>query len=233
MAVAAELEPDVRPSLEEAQELARTANAIPVRMTFVDDTETPVSAFLKLRDSGPCFLLESAEQGRLGRYSFLGFRPRAALRYAGGELLEWRGDMSPDSEPYESREVSDPYGEVSRYLASYELPDAADLPPFAGGAVGIFGYDLIRTVEPLGEPNPDPIGLPDMALMVSDVLVAFDHMRHELTPMAYAVTDEDSDLDGAYAGAVRTLAEVRERLRGPVPRPAVPSEPRSTEFQSN
>src|SRR3954466_13214500 len=104
MAVVAERAPQVRPSLADARELARSGNAIPVRMTFVDDTETPVSAFLKIRDSGPCFLLESAEQGRLGRYSFLGFRPRAVLRYAGGEVLEWRGDMSPDSEPYESRE---------------------------------------------------------------------------------------------------------------------------------
>ena len=60
MAVAAELAPDVRPTLEEAHELARAANAIPVRLTFVDDCETPVSAFLKLRDAGPCFLLESA-----------------------------------------------------------------------------------------------------------------------------------------------------------------------------
>ena len=55
------------------------------------------------------------------------------------------------------------------------------LPPFAGGAVGFFGYDLVRTVEPLGEPNPDPLGLPDMALMITDVMLAFDHLRHELT----------------------------------------------------
>src|SRR5215216_850732 len=233
MAVAAERAPDVRPSLEEAQELARTGNAIPVRMTIVDDCETPVSAFLKLRDGGPCFLLESAAQGRLGRYSFLGFRPRALLRYADGELREWRGDMAPGAEPQTIREIADPYGEVSRYLARYRLPELGDLPPFAGGAVGFFGYDLVRTVEPLGDPNPDPIGLPDMALMVSDVLVAFDHMRYELTLMAYAFTDENSDLDAAYAGAVQTLAEVRERLRGPVPRPAAPSEPRSTEFESN
>jgi anthranilate synthase component I len=233
MAVAAELEPDVRPSLEEAQELARTANAIPVRMTFVDDTETPVSAFLKLRDSGPCFLLESAEQGRLGRYSFLGFRPRALLRYAGGELREWRGDMAPDSEPYSRRDVSDPYAEVSRYLEDYRLPPTDHLPPFTGGAVGFFGYDLVRTVEPLGEPNPDPLGLPDMALMVSDVLVAFDHMRHELTLMAYAFTDSESDLDTAYAGAVRTLAELRERLRGPVPRSAPAGDRQVAAFEAN
>src|SRR3954470_1050489 len=152
MAVAAELEPDVRPSLEEAHELSRTANAIPVRMTFVDDTETPVSAFLKLRDSGPSFLLESAEQGRLGRYSFLGFRPRAVLRYAGGELREWRGDLGVDAEPVASRQVDDPYAAVSGYLEAYRLPAIDDLPPFAGGAVGFFGYDLVANGQPPGGP---------------------------------------------------------------------------------
>src|SRR5919201_5573211 len=87
MAVAAEREPGaaIEPSLEGARELAAEGNAIPVRATFVDDTETPVSAFLKLRDSGPCFLLESAEQGRLGRYSFLGVRPREVLRWSLGD----------------------------------------------------------------------------------------------------------------------------------------------------
>src|SRR5215218_7461548 len=233
MAVAAERAPDVRPSLEEAQELARTGNAIPVRMTIVDDCETPVSAFLKLRDGGPCFLLESAEQGRLGRYSFLGFRPRAMLRYANGELREWRGDVSADSEPVQVSEVADPYGAVSDYLGAYRLPAIDDLPPFAGGAVGFFGYDLVRTVEPLAEPNPDPIGLPDMALMVSDVLVVFDHMRHELTLMAYAFADPDSDFDTAYADAVQTLTELRERLRGPVPRPDAGGNGKTAEFTSN
>src|SRR5215212_2687941 len=144
MAVAAERAPEVRPSLADAQKLARSGNAIPVRITFVDDCETPVSAFLKLRDGGPCFLLESAEQGRLGRYSFLGFRPRALLRYADGELREWRGEMDPDAAPYAVREASEPYREVSRYLDAYEVPELDDLPPFSGGAVGFFGYDLVR-----------------------------------------------------------------------------------------
>src|SRR6266513_6449868 len=90
---------DVEPTLDGARELAREGNAIPVRISFLDDCETPVSAFLKLRDDGPCFLLESAEQGRLGRYSFLGFRPRALLRYTDGQLREWRGDLTPGGEP--------------------------------------------------------------------------------------------------------------------------------------
>jgi anthranilate synthase component I len=233
MAVAAERAPEVRPSLAEARELAHSGNAIPIRMTFVDDCETPVSAFLKLRDGGPCFLLESAEQGRLGRYSFLGFRPRAMLRYADGELMEWRGEAAPDAEPVSVRAVDDPYGAVSEYLDAFRLPPVDDLPPFAGGAVGFFGYDLVRTVEPLAEPNPDPIGLPDMALMVSDVLVAFDHMRHELTLLAYAIADDDSELEAAYGAAVETLTALRERLRGPVPRPPASANAATAEFQSN
>jgi anthranilate synthase component 1 len=233
MAVTADAGLQVDPSLERARELAREGNAIPIRMSFVDDCETPVSAFLKLRDEGPSFLLESAEQGRLGRYSFLGFSPRAVLRWSDGVLSEWPGDR-PADEPGIRREAPDPYAAVSAYLRRYRLPAVGGLPPFAGGAVGFFGYDLVRTVEPLGEPNPDPLGLPDMALMVSDVQVVFDHMRHELTLMAYAFCDRDGDVDGAYAQAVSAIADVKERLRGPVPR-ATPRDERApvTEFTSN
>jgi anthranilate synthase component 1 len=219
MAVAAEATLDVEPTLEQARELARDGNAIPVRASFVDDCETPVSAFLKLRDGGPCFLLESAEQGRLGRYSFLGFSPRAVLRWNDGVLDEWP-DGQLAGEPERRTDAPDPYRAVSEYLGRYRVPPVDDLPPFAGGAVGFFGYDLVRTVEPLGEPNPDPIGLPDMALMVSDLLVVFDHMRHELTLLSYAFLDADTGLEAAYAKAVNTIGEARERLRGPVPRPA-------------
>src|SRR5205085_1645750 len=81
----------------------------------------------------------------------------------------------------------------------------AGLPPFAGGAVGFFGYDLVRTVEPLGDPNPDALGLPDLALMLSDVLVAFDHLKHRITILANVYADED--LDSSYAAAVRQIAE--------------------------
>jgi anthranilate synthase component I len=218
MAVGAEPALDLDPSIERARELAREGNAIPVRLSFVDDCETPVSAFLKLRTEGPCFLLESAEQGRLGRYSFLGFSPRAVLRWQDGVLSEWPGDASAGAEPRARHPAPDPYAGVSEYLDRYRLAPVDDLPPFAGGAVGFFGYDLVRTVEPLGEPNPDPIGLPDMALMVSDVLVVFDHMRHELTLLAYAFLDSETDVDAAYARAAGTLADLRERLRGPVPR---------------
>src|SRR5436190_14849237 len=212
MHVAADSELRLEPSLEEARELARQGNVVPVRARLVDDCETPVSAFLKLRagepEGAPCFLLESAEQGQVGRYSFLGFRPRTVLRWSDGMLSDSEGGTEG---------APDPYGAVAEHLARYELAQVDGLPPFSGGAVGFFGYDLVRTVEPLGEPNPDPLGLPDMALMVTDLLLVFDHLRHELTIMACAFADDEGGIDAAYERAAEAIADARRRLRGAVP----------------
>src|SRR5215218_7810633 len=116
---------ELTPTLEETRTLAREHTLVPVRHTFIADTETPVSAYLKLRGEGPSFLLESAEQGqRFGRWSFVGVQPRTVMRMQLGD--------SPD--PYES---------VARELERYRpapIPGPPTPPPFAGGAVGLFGY---------------------------------------------------------------------------------------------
>jgi anthranilate synthase component I len=230
MAVAAERTVDLKPDLERARELAREANVVPVAYRFVDDCETPVSAFLKLHAATggrPAFLLESAEQGRLGRYSFLGFRPRAVLGWRDGVISEWRGEAigggGPEAwgEPVNRREEADPFGAVSEYMGRYRPAGDGGLPPFAGGLVGFFGYDLVRTVEPLGSPNPDPLGLPDMALMLCELMLAFDHLRHEVTMVAYAFCDEDG-VDDAYLRAASVIEEARRALRAPVPVPEGP-----------
>ena len=209
--------PGLEPDLERARTLAQDANVIPVRHRFVDDIETPVSAFLKLRGQGPSFLLESAEQGRLGRWSFLGFRPRAILRWSDGVLSEWGGGAGSAGPPERSSEVADPYGAVADYLARYVIAEPEELPPFSGGAVGLFGYDLVRTVETtLGEPNPDPLGLPDIALMISDVLIAFDHQLHEVSIIVNAFV-EDGGVEQAYERAAETISWIKEQLGEPVP----------------
>jgi anthranilate synthase component 1 len=236
MAVVAEAEARLEPDLEGARELSRAANVVPVRLTVVDDCETPVSAFLKLRGEGPCFLLESAEQGQVGRWSFLGFRPRSLLRWSDGTLSEHspaRADRSGVPEDAETQDAPDPYAAVAAYLGRYRIAEVEDLPPFAGGAVGFFGYDLVRTLEPLGEPNPDPLGLPDMALMITDVIVAFDHLRHELTILACAFADDEGGIDVAYERAAEAIADVRSRLRGPVPLPDTGGLASPPEFSSN
>src|SRR6476620_7198596 len=105
----------IEPDLERARELARKGNVVPVRATIVDDCETPVSAFLKLRagepEGAPCFLLESAEQGQVGRYSFVGIRPRSVLRWSDGKISEDGG---------EPVEAPDPYAAAAERLAAFK-----------------------------------------------------------------------------------------------------------------
>src|SRR6201990_868907 len=115
MTVVSEFELKLEPSLEQARELAREGNVVPVRARLVDDCETPVSAFLKLRAGepagSPAFLLESAEQGQVGRYSFVGLRPRAVLRWSEGELSEWSGRAATlGGEPNKVEPEAEPYG---------------------------------------------------------------------------------------------------------------------------
>jgi anthranilate synthase component 1 len=211
MPVAADTaELEVGPSLDEVRTLARDFSVVPLRHTFIDDCETPVSAYLKLRGDGPSFLLESAEQGqRVGRWSFLGVQPRTTIRLDQG-VLTVGGQV---------REFDDPYAAVAAELERYTPAPLPDLPPFTGGAVGLFGYDLVRYAEPsVGDPNPDEIGVPEMALMVSDVIVAFDHFKHETTILANAFTGPGTDVAAAYTAAVDAIADVRERLAGPLPR---------------
>ncbi len=208
--------------------VASAHNLIPVWETFIADCETPVSAFLKLRELAPgepAFLLESAEQGqRMGRYSFIGFRPRSVLRWSLGD-------------------GGDPYALAAAAVAHCrQEPPTGGLAglPFTGGAVGFFGYDLVRTVEPLGEPkggrDGDPLGLPDMALMLTDTLVAFDHLEHTITILANADLDAEPDLERAREAAAATIAEARACLAGPVPklpRLAEPGARQAPSFESN
>jgi anthranilate synthase component 1 len=193
----------VAPSLESARALAREHNLITLSHRFIEDCETPVSAFLKLRELAPgepAFLLESADQGqRVGRYSFIGVRPRSVLRWSLGE-------------------DGDPYALAAESVARFSQAPLHDAPPFTGGAVGFFAYDLVRTVEPLGAANPDPQRLPDLALMLTDVLVVFDHLRHTVEILANADLEAEPDVERAHAAAVQAIGEVRAKLAGPVPR---------------
>ena len=191
--------------------MSAVAESVAVTETWIEDTETPVSAYLKLRAAAggePSFLLESAEHGRVGRYSFIGYRPRKVLRWSLGD-------------------PGDPYELAQRELDLTRAQPSPDLPPFAGGAVGMFAYDLVRAVEPLGDPNPDPLGLPDLALMLTDALVVFDHLRRSITVVAHPAEDAET--------ARAKIADVRAALAAPLPRTESdpPAERTPPSFESN
>ena len=212
-AVAENLE--VKPTLDETLALKGDHNVVPIMHSFIEDCETPVSAFLKLRGDGPAFLLESAEQGQhVGRWSFIGYRPK--------DVIRWK-----------LADGGDPYTLAGEAVSNHRQAQIAGLPPFSGGAVGFFGFDCVRAVEKLPEPNPDTLGLPDMALMLSDVIVAFDHLRHTVTILANAYLDDDTPVETAHARAVEAIRAVRTRLAGPLPQAEPHGKREEPKFESN
>jgi anthranilate synthase component 1 len=184
---------------------------------LVDDLETPVSAFLKVGHGRRyASLFESVEGGAVnGRYSFVTLSPDMVWRCRDGKAEIARGaDVLSDVFTPEDR----PALESLRALIAatkFELP--ADLPPMAAGLFGVFGYDMVRLLEPLGPANPDPLDLSD-AVMARPALVAiFDSVKHEIVLIAAAYPDTASDPVQAYATAEARLEDFEDRLRGPLP----------------
>ncbi|MBI1296977.1 anthranilate synthase component I [bacterium] len=207
--------PQYKPTLEEVRSLATEGNLIPIYRELPADLETPVSVYLKLRNGGPSFLLESVEKGeQVGRYSFLGVHPpmtvtaqanRVTIGAAGGSILEVT--------------AGDPLDVVKEILSSRKPVRLPGLPRFIGGAVGYFGYDLVRFMERLPQSAAHDLNVPDMALLFTDNLVVFDHVRHKLIVIANMRVEDD--LRAAYADAVARIDNIIADLRKPlIPPPA-------------
>ncbi|HME91250.1 MAG TPA: hypothetical protein VKE49_07490, partial [Myxococcaceae bacterium] len=122
--------------------LAGKGNLVPVYREIRGDTETPVSAFLKLPSPTHAFLLESVEGGeRWGRYSFLGDRPRLLVRQqAALTTIEEGGRTRTEEGP--------PIEALRKILAQHQLAKASDLPRFVGGLVGYLSYGSVQWFEP-------------------------------------------------------------------------------------
>lgn len=199
---------EIEPAKTEFLSRTRTGNLVPVSCELPADLETPISAFLKVRGSGDAFLLESVEGGeRIGRFSFLGSGPMQTIVSRNHEV-EVRRDSHVETMAGDVLEVT---REVLRQYRA--VPDPA-LPRFAGGAVGYFGYDLVRLWEHLPARPPDDLGLPTCYLVVADTVVIFDHVRHTMKIVANALVDGDGG--AAYRAAVEKVEYLYDRLRAPL-----------------
>ncbi len=206
---------EITPGIDKVRALAADGGQVPLAHTYIADCETPVSAFLKLRDGGPAFLLESVEHGRLGRYSMIGVRPQAVIHGAGGELHVTEEGGTP-----RALDASDPFGAVEDVVRGIGMAPPSEPLAFWGGAVGYFGYDLVRTVERLPDVPEDDLGVPDLVALVTGPVVVFDHLRRSLTIVAPCRPGPDGDVEAAYWRTVAVVADLKGRLSGPVPRPA-------------
>lgn len=223
-----------RPSLEEVKELASSGNTIPVFRELPADLETPVSVYLKLRNGGPSFLLESVEKGeQVGRYSFLGVRPPLTLCAQGDQLVLGGADGS-----VLDRREGDPFAVVREMLAERCPVEVPGLPRFSGGAVGYFGYDTVRFIERLPTTARRKLAIPDMLLLFSDNLVVFDHVQHKLLVIANMQIQEqgrgdEGQIRTAYADAVGRIDAIVRDLRQPLAPPENRPVDGGAEWRSN
>ena len=131
------------PSRAEFASRAQKGNLIPVYADLMADFETPVSAYAKLKDAGPSFLLESVEGGEtLSRYSFIGCRPRKIFA-CGPVTTEIRQPGRPTKIV---PTPADPLRLVEAELALSRPVPTPDLPRFTGGAVGFIGYEYVSRI---------------------------------------------------------------------------------------
>ena len=190
---------------------------------LIDDLETPVSAFLKVGHGRPyACLLESVEGGAVnGRYSIVALDPDVVWRCRDGKAETARGPAVVEGR---FRPETGPALESLRTLIAasrFDLPEG--LPPMAAGLFGVFGYDMVRLLEPLGAPNPDPLDLPDAVLGRPSLVAVFDSVQHEIVVVSTAWPDSGEQADSAWAEAVTRLDAFETRLRAPLPTTAAPA----------
>lgn len=184
---------------------AQGYNRVPVMREVLADLETPLSAYMKLARGPYSYLFESVQGGeQWGRYSIIGLPAREVARIRGHQVTVSRDDVD-----IEQDDVADPLAWVEAYRTRFSVPEVAGLPRFSGGLVGYFGYDTIRYIEPkLAQcPNPDPLDVPDILLMVSDEVLVFDNLSGKLMIIVH-VSPEDGEANVLLEAAEARLDQL-------------------------
>ncbi|HVS51678.1 MAG TPA: anthranilate synthase component I [Opitutaceae bacterium] len=211
---------NIHPSREVFASLAAQGNVIPVYADLMADFETPVSAYAKLKESGPSYLLESVEGGEnLSRYSFIGCRPRKVF-ICGAQTTEIR---VPGQATQTVPTPRDPLQLIEEEMRGYKPVALPGLPRFTGGAVGFVAYEYVTRIEPTVPAAPaDELGSPLLYFMLSDSLLIFDRAKQTLRlcvnahiRAAAASGSPASAIDAAYDAAVAELRELYAILSQP------------------
>ncbi len=207
------------PGEREFADLARRHNLVTVSRTVSADTETPVTAFLKLGGDRYGFLLESAEGGeRWGRYSFIGCEPLSVLRCSGGvlDLPLGGGTAAPGTNPVDF---------LFEAMRSYDTCESVEESPFSGGAVGYLSYDLFPCMENIELKASGGLGLPEMMFIFTRTCAAFDHLAGRLILMANVPIPRDAgeeELRALYRQAIASLESMSRDLTAGISRDPSP-----------
>ena len=211
-------------SFEDFRKRAAGATVVPVWKDCLLDTDTPVTAFAKIRKGPFAFLLESAPAGgeTWARYTYLGTEPRSAWRLVNGVVEDWTAAEGW----HNARQPSDPLGDLTTLINASCPADVPALGQFWGGAVGYFGYDTVRLIEKLPNGPPAGVAAPDAMFIFTRSLVILDNLHGSArlvvsVPIGSGMSERD--LRRAYDDAQRELDEILDRLRQSSPlRPIAP-----------
>ncbi len=184
---------------------------------LVADLETPVSAMLKLtRNTQYSFLLESVEGGAVrGRYSIIGMNPDLIWKVESGSASLNRKALLNADGPFETVSLA-PLESLRAVLAESRIALPIDAPPMAAGVFGYIGYDMVRLMEELPEPNPDTLGLPDGMMIRPTVMAIFDSVRDEVTVTSPVYFEKGVSAKAAYARALDRISEIVDALDRPL-----------------
>ncbi len=200
---------------EQFNHLARQGyNRIPICREVLADLDTPLSAYLKLADGAYSYLFESVHGGeQWGRYSIIGLPCKTIVKVTGNQIrLEQNGEL------LESVTHDNPLIWIEQFKERYNVPDIDTLPRFNGGLVGYFGYETIGYIEPKlrSTGKPDPLGNPDILLMVSEEMLVFDNLSGKMLLLTHANPEQDDAYNRAVARVNDLAVKLRELQAKPV-----------------
>ncbi|HEX9666343.1 MAG TPA: anthranilate synthase component I [Thermodesulfobacteriota bacterium] len=199
------------PSFTEFKEKLKKGNLVPVWGEIFVDFETPISALKKIDGGSYSFLLESVEGGeKWGRYSFLGSDPSLIFRSKGTyiEIIE-NGIIE--------KQNGNPIDSLKNLLSRYRPVVSPELPRFYGGAVGYFGYDIVRFIEKLPERAKDDLRSWDSYFMIADSVLVFDNINHIMKVISNAYVSSISEAKKVYDDAVLRIENLIDKLHSPLP----------------
>ena len=202
----------MKPSKTEFKKLAENANLIPVYAELLADMSTPLSAFANVRDKRDSFLFESAESiENFGRYSFIGFEPKAVFTINGtcGEFsfADGKREVSENSES--------PFAPLKNFLSKVKPAQIEGLPGFFGGAVGFLSYESAGLFEKL-PPAKNESGWENARFGIFDKLMIFDNVRHTVKILCCVHTAEFENLDDAYEAGASEVKKMIDTYKAPL-----------------
>ena len=201
---------------------------IPVVAEAQADLYTPLAVYIKLAGGPYSYLLESVVGGeRFGRYSFIGLACAERIEARGRKVRRLLRDARGADVCLEEADA-DPFEYARAWLARERTAPLPGGLRFGGGLVGYFGYESVRHIEPRalagneGAEKPDPLGTPDVLLLVSDELAVVDNVLGKLYLVVYA----DARQSDGLVKAQQRLERLRHRLVDPLPEALVLAQPR-------